>query len=56
VHERRTSKAVMGWAALALIPLPGWSMRAGADQRGYQEGFRLAILARKAELMGMAGK
>jgi hypothetical protein len=56
VHEKRTGKAVMGWAALPLGLFPGWSWHTGRDQPAYQQAFRLAIIRRQAELLNLAGK
>jgi hypothetical protein len=55
-RERRTGKAVMGWLALPLGLAPGWSHRVGAEQSAYRQAFRLAIIARKDELLRLAGK
>ena len=55
VGVKYQGKAVMGWVALPLGLFPGWSWRGGQDQSGYREAFRLAIIARKAELARLAG-
>ena len=46
----------MGWVALPLALFPGWSWRTGADQAGYREAFRLAVIAHRQELAKLAGR
>ena len=46
--------ALMGWLAAPLGLLPGWEWRTGRDQSGYRDAFRLAVIAKRAELERLA--
>jgi hypothetical protein len=54
VHVKASSKAVMGWAALPLLALPGWTFHSGRNQGAYHDLFRLAIIEKQDELARLA--
>jgi hypothetical protein len=55
VRIRYSTKAMMGWLALPVGLLPGWSWKSGDDQASYKKAFRLAVIAKRDELTRLAG-
>ncbi|HUQ99051.1 MAG TPA: hypothetical protein VM166_06315 [Gemmatimonadaceae bacterium] len=50
VTMRFKGRVVMGWAALFMGALPGWSYRSVESDSRFTERFRLAVIARRADI------
>jgi hypothetical protein len=54
IEVRHTGKVVMGWAAVPLGLLPGWSYGSAREDPRFRERFRLNILRRSADIGRLA--
>jgi hypothetical protein len=44
------SEVITGWAAVVFGAMPGWSWRRGADDRRYNDRFRIEIIRHQADI------
>jgi hypothetical protein len=56
VGVRHKGQVVMGWAAVVIGALPGWSYGSGSDDRRYGERFRLDVIKHREEIDKLAAR